>query len=159
MYYIGLIGCFDLETLEGLPKKCNSLYIENCDKLETLEGGPTECEDTYKITLCSNLKSLKGSPSTTKKFICTNCKELHTFEGCPKKCYSFDGTGCGVYFLAMNGVVVDGVCDIRRCTRLTTLEDGPKCGRLIYSRLKNIKAPDEKRYELYKKGVRYFGKK
>ena len=158
MYYIGINGSYDLETLEGFPKRVSNLEIENVN-IESLEGGPTECEDTYKITLCSNLKSLKGSPTTTKKFICTNCKELHTFEGCPKKCYSFDGTGCGVYFLAMNGVVVDDVCDIRRCTRLTTLEDGPKCGCLLQPKLKAIKGPDEKRYELYKKGVRYFGKK
>ena len=159
MYYIGLIGCFDLETLEGFPKKCNSLYIENCDKLETLEGGPSICEEVYRIVGCSKLKSLKGCPEKVQKFICNNCNALHTFEGCPKQCTSFDGTRNGVYFLAMNDVEVEDVCDIRGCSRLTTLEDGPKCGRLIYSRLKNIKAPDEKRYALYNQGVRYFGKK
>lgn len=159
MYHIGIYGSYDLETLEGFPKKCNSLNIESSDKLETLEGGPTICEDEYKIVGCSNLKSLKGCPEKVQKFICNDCNELHTFEGCPKKCQSFDGTGNGVYFLAMNGVEIEDVCDIRRCTRLTTLEDGPKCGRLIQSRLKTIKGPDEKRYALYKQGVRYFGKK
>ena len=127
VYAFSVIGCPNIETLEGAPDVVIDDYvISDCMSLQSLEGSPSHVKGlNISISNCPKITSLKGLPKHFSGSVTFHGIYIKNLIGCPSAFTRVHISNCSE-LLSLKGCPNTNQLTVEFCAKLKSLEGSPK---------------------------------